>query len=130
MVKRYGPLLCWLGLVSGCGHRAPDALLLIEVQHQDACAPQTCVQNAERLEKLLAVQLGARSNCDRIHAFQSRNEWMLAQTPPQAKHWTLTVSEHAAGREPMSWQLSGPGKTFQGAGDPRRLVKDVCGLID
>ncbi len=119
-----------LGILSACGHRAPDALMLVEV-HIDHCMPEKCVQDASRLEKLLTVQLAVNSDCTKIHTFLSRNEWMLAKTPATAKHWTLTVAQSIApSPSQLTWQLSGPGKNYRGLGNPSRVMKEVCGHIE
>ena len=128
--QHYGPALLLLTVLSGCGHRAPDTLMLVEV-HEDLCQPEACVDSAARLEKLLTVQLALRSDCSRVQVFQSRDKWMLANTPPAAKHWTLTVSERF-GRPPSqpTWLLAGPGKTYSGTGDPSKIIKDACARLD
>lgn len=123
-------LLSLTGLLSGCGHRAPDSLLLIEVDQQGGCTPELCADRTARLEKLLTVQLALRSDCGRVHGFLSRDQWMLAKEPVQAKHWALTVYQ---GLEPTaaarSWRLSGPGNNYHGTGDPSQIIKAVCSLI-
>ena len=131
LLRRYGPLLGLLAVLSACSHHSSDSLLLIEITHQEFCAPEVCAQAASRLDKLLNVQLGLRSDCAGIHTFQSRNQWMLAKTPPGAKHWSLTVDQSLApGRQQMTWLLSGPGKSYHGAGDPPQIIKDICKLAD
>jgi len=104
--------------------------MLIEV-HVDGCMAETCEKAASRLEKLLSVQLALNSDCAKVHAFLSRNEWMLAKTPATAKHWTLTAAQSLApSPRQLTWLLSGPGRNYRGAGNPSRTVKDVCGHID
>ena len=130
LLCRYGPIAALLAALSGCGHQAPDALMLIEV-HVDRCMPETCLQAAARLEKLLTVQMAVSSDCARIHTFLSRNDWMLAKTPPTAKHWTLSVAQSLApSPSQLTWLLSGPGKNFRGAGNPSKTIKEVCGHVD
>lgn len=130
LLRRYGPMASLLGVLAACGHQAPDALMLIEV-HVDHCMPETCLQGAARLEKLLAVQLAVNSDCTRIHTFLSRNEWMLAKTPATAKHWTLTVAESLTPSPgQLTWLLSGPGKNYRGAANPSQTIKDVCRRVD
>jgi hypothetical protein len=129
-IRRYAALLSLLAMLSACGHRAPDSLMLIEV-HEDLCPPEACVGAAARLKKLLTVQLALRSDCAGIHAFTSRDEWMVANTPPNAKHWTLTVSQSLAqGSGQPTWLLSGPGKNYRGTGDPSQIIKEICILAD
>lgn len=85
------------------------------------------MQAALRLQKLLIFQLGLRSDCAGIHAFLSRDEWMLAKTPPTAKHWTLTVSEmFRPGPRELKWLLSGPGQNHRGQGNASQVIEDVC----
>lgn len=104
--------------------------MLIEVR-VDRCMPEACSQEAARLQKLLAVQMAVSSGCARVHTFQSRNQWMLAKTPPTAKHWTFTVAESLTPSPgQLTWQLSGPGKNYRGAGNPSQAIKDVCRQID
>jgi hypothetical protein len=104
--------------------------MLIDV-HVDGCVGEACVQGASRLEKLLTDQLAGNSDCARVHAFLSRDQWMLAKTPPTAKHWTLTVAQSLAPNpSKLTWQLSGPGKNYRGTSKPSRAIKEICADLD
>jgi len=128
--RRCGSMLLLLAVLSGCAHRSPGALMLIEV-HEEQCAAEACVQAAARLQKLLTVQLALRSDCAGVQVFVSRDQWMLASTPPTAKHWTLTVFQSlgSAASQP-TWLLLAPGKNYRGSGGPSQIVKDACALAD
>jgi hypothetical protein len=129
LLRRYGPMALLLGTLSACGRGGPESLVLIEVTNEGGCVPEVCLERASRLEKLLTVQLAARSDCAAVHPFLSRNDWALAKTPPGARHWTLTVYQsHAPGPGQLTWLLSGPGKNYHGSGDPPQILKEVCGL--
>lgn len=130
MLRRFAPVASLLAMVPACGHRAPDALMLIEV-HVEHCMPESCLQEATRLQRLVSVQMAVNSECARIHTFLSRSEWMLARTPPTAKHWTLTINQSLApGPGQAAWLLSGPGENYRGTGGPSQTVKQVCRHVD
>jgi hypothetical protein len=129
LMRRYGLMSLLLGILSACGHRGSESLVLIEVTNEGGCVPEVCVERASRLQKLLTVELAVRSDCAGIHPYLSRNEWALAKTPPGARHWTLSVHQSLGpGPSRLTWLLSGPGKNYHGAGDPPQIIKDLCVL--